>query len=79
MADRHFRPNDACRFLQDEFGIRRSPGTLAKARCWGGDAPKFRRLGRSIYYAECDLKAWAERALGTTYRNTGDAGQPSTR
>lgn len=72
MAERHFRPVDACRFLLEEFGIKRAPGTLAKARCWGGDAPEFRRLGRAVYYAEADLRAWAERSLGTSFRNTSD-------
>lgn len=72
MAEKHLRPNEACSFLQSEYNIQRAPATFAKARCVGGDAPKFRRLGRAIYYAETDLRAWAERMLGTAYRTTSE-------
>lgn len=74
MTKKHLRPREASQFLNDEFGIRRAASTLAKQRCWGGDAPNFRRIGRAIYYSESDLRTWAERALGTAYRNTSDSG-----
>jgi hypothetical protein len=73
-AGRHYRPEAACRFLLDMFGIKRTEGTFAKARSIGGDAPPFRRVGRNIYYAESDLRAWAEGNLGTAYRSTSDPG-----
>ena len=73
-AERHYRPEAACRFLLDKFGIKRTEGTFAKARSVGGDAPRFRRVGRNIYYAESDLRAWAEGKLGTAYRSTSDPG-----
>ena len=74
-AERHYRPEAACRFLLDKFGIKRTQGTFAKARSVGGDAPRFRRVGRNIYYAESDLRAWAEGNLGTAYRSTADPGR----
>jgi hypothetical protein len=73
-AERHYPPEAACHFLYKEYGIKRTEGTLAKARCAGGDAPHFRRLGRHIYYAESDLRSWAEERLGTVYRTTSDPG-----
>ena len=50
MAEKHLRPSEASKYLMDVFGIRRATSTLAKQRCWGGDAPTFRRLGRAISY-----------------------------
>jgi hypothetical protein len=74
-AEKHYAPEAACRFLHDKFGIKRTEGTFAKARSVGGDAPCFRRVGRNIYYAERDLRAWAEGRLGTAYRSTSDPGR----
>jgi hypothetical protein len=73
-AERHYPPEPACRFLFDNYGIKRTAGTLAKARCVGGNAPRYRRLGRQIYYAESDLRSWAENELATAYRTTSDPG-----
>jgi hypothetical protein len=65
-------PPETCAFLFEEFGIRRTPATLAKQRVIGGNAPPYRKLNRSIYYAISDLRDWATRALGIRYRTTTD-------
>jgi hypothetical protein len=36
-----------------------SPRTLEKWRVLG-QGPAFRKFGRKVVYAECDLEAWAE-------------------
>ncbi len=73
MNEKHFRPHEASQYLLQNFGIQRAVGTLAKGRCLGGNVPAFRRVGRAIYYAESDLRQWAEMALSTTYRTTSDS------
>jgi hypothetical protein len=65
-------PPDACKFLLEQFGIQRTPATLAKQRVVGGNAPPYRKLNRNIYYSVADLRAWAETALNTRYRTTSD-------
>lgn len=72
MSEKHRRPEASVQFLKEEYGIETTVGTLAKARCTGGDTPPFRKVGRAIYYAESDLRAWAEKVLGPSFRNTSD-------
>jgi hypothetical protein len=72
MPSQFLPPPLACKFLLDEFGIRRTPATLAKQRVIGGNAPPYRKLGRSVYYALSDLSDWATRALNTRHRTTSD-------
>jgi hypothetical protein len=40
---------EACEYLLENHGIRRSPGTLAKQACLGG-GPGFQSVGRSVIY-----------------------------
>ena len=72
MPSQFLPPPLACKFLLDEFGIKRTPATLAKQRVTGGNAPPYRKLGRSVFYALSDLSDWASRALNTPHRTTSD-------
>jgi hypothetical protein len=78
MATQYLPPQDACEFLYKEYGIRRTPATLAKLRVVGGNAPPYRKLNRSIYYSSNDLRDWAEAGLNTRYHATSDRGTPAT-
>jgi hypothetical protein len=72
MLAQFLPPPEACQFLFSEYGIKRTPATLAKQRVLGGNTPPYRKLNRSIYYSVADLQAWAEAALNTRYRTTSD-------
>jgi hypothetical protein len=65
-------PPAACEFLLDEYGIKRSPATLAKQRVVGGNAPPFRKANRAILYAVVDLRDWADAQLNARYRTTSE-------
>jgi hypothetical protein len=65
-------PPETCKFLLDEYGIKRTPATLAKQRVIGGNAPPFHKLNRSIYYSVADLRDWVTTALGTCRRTTSN-------
>lgn len=67
-------PNRACDLLSEEFGIRRTPSTLAKLRCIGG-SPVFLKAGRAVLYPEDALRDWARSLLSAPRRNTSDARQ----
>ena len=45
-----------------------SPRTLEKQRVIGG-GPRFRKFGRRVLYAVCDLEAWAN---ARTFETTSD-------
>jgi len=77
MPDRYLTPPEACRFLLEEYGIRRTPATLAKGRVMGGNVPPYRKVNRSVLYALADLRAWASAALSVKRRTTSDPAEPS--
>jgi hypothetical protein len=66
-------PNLACQLLNDEFGIRRTPATMAKLRCLGG-SPEYQKAGRAVLYSENALREWAHSMLSAPRRNTSDKG-----
>jgi hypothetical protein len=72
MRPQFLTPPESCAFLLEEYGIKRTPATLAKQRVIGGNAPPYRKLNRSIYYAISDLRNWATGALDIRYRTTSD-------
>ena len=53
---------EAARYLCEEWGIPRSPKTLAKHAVTGG-GPAFRRAGRVPLYDIKDLDDWAREVL----------------
>ncbi len=77
MPAQFLPPPLACKFLLDEFGIKRTPATLAKQRVLGGNAPPYRKLGRNVFYAISDLSDWATRSLNTRHRSTSDRSSES--
>jgi hypothetical protein len=72
MRPQFLTPPETCRFLLEEYGVRRSPRTLAKQRVIGGNTPPYRKLNRNIYYAVGDLRDWATTALSRRHRTTSD-------
>jgi hypothetical protein len=78
MLNPFLPPPAACKFLLDEYGIKRSPATLAKQRVVGGNAPPFRKANRAILYAVIDLRDWANAQLSARYRTTSEYGTDDT-
>jgi hypothetical protein len=76
MRAEFLTPPETCAFLREQFGIKRTPGTLAKQRVTGGNTPPYRKLSRNVYYSVTDLRDWATSALSTRHRTTSD-GAPS--
>jgi hypothetical protein len=72
MSAQFLPPPAACSFLFNEYGVKRTPATLAKQRVRGGYTPPYRKLGRNVYYAVSDLRDWATGALNTCHRTTSD-------
>jgi hypothetical protein len=73
MRPEFLTPRQTCTFLLEEYGIKRTPATLAKQRVIGGNAPPYRKLSRNIYYSVADLRDWVTTALGTRHRTTSDS------
>jgi len=70
MSD-FLRSAHASRYLEETYGIRAKPATLAKWRsCRGG--PRFRYDGRFAIYAVKELDDWAHQRLGRAVRSTSD-------
>jgi hypothetical protein len=63
---------EASSFLEEQFGVKRSPGTLAKGRVVGGCNPPHRKLGRAVLYDPHDLSHWVEETLSAPRRSTSD-------
>jgi hypothetical protein len=72
MSPQFLTPPEACALLLEEFGIRRTPSSLAKLRVTGGNAPPYRKVNRRVYYAVDDLREWAIAALGMRHWTTHD-------
>ena len=76
MPEAHLTPPEACAFLRENFGVRRTPATLAKHRVTG-EGPAFRKLNRAVLYSPTDLLAWASDALSVKRGSTSDLGRAS--
>jgi hypothetical protein len=63
---------EASQYLLEQYGIRRSPGTLAKYACVGG-GPVFRRVGRDVIYDPPALDAYANEITSGPMRSTAAA------
>lgn len=59
-------------YLRKEHGINRAPATLNKLRTVGG-GPKFRRVGRHIFYVPASLDEWAASLLSVEMASTSQA------
>ncbi len=70
----YFRTPPASVYLFEVWGIRRSPRTLAKQRCVGGNGPPFRKVGRDVVYERGALDGWAALQISeTSFQNTAEA------
>ena len=64
----------ACDYLFDNFGIKRSPSTMAKLACIGG-GPKFQLANRTPLYPVDELDKWALSILSPLKASTSDTGE----
>lgn len=55
----NLRPRQASQYLMEAHNVSRTPSTLAKMRC-AGAGPRFRKVGRFIFYVVEDLDHWIE-------------------
>ncbi len=75
----YFRTPGASTYLFETWGVRRSPRTLAKQRCVGGNGPPFRKVGRDVVYERGALDGWAAIQISeTSFRNTAEAKAATT-
>lgn len=58
---KHFRPEQAVKYLKQEHGIETTEGTLSVWRC-KGRGPRACKLGAKIYYRDSDLDFWVNTA-----------------
>jgi hypothetical protein len=63
------RSNDASKYLEEKYGIRRSPATLNKYASVGG-GPLFRKAGRDRIYDLNDLDDYAAEISSGPMRTT---------
>jgi hypothetical protein len=68
--------NEASKYLDAVWGVRRAPSTLAKLAVTGG-GPIFRRAGRVPLYSTDDLDKWVASKLSSAMRSTSDACSPN--
>lgn len=64
---------EASTFLEAEFGVKRSPGTLAKGRVVGGCNPPHRKFGRAVLYDPDDLRRWVEETISAPRHSTSES------
>ena len=67
------RRTHASKYLQDNWGISRTPGTLAKLAVVGG-GPRYQLDGRIPLYPQDELDKWAKTALSPLKNSTSDEG-----
>jgi hypothetical protein len=63
---------EAAAFLAERNSPVKTTSTLEAMRTRGG-GPAFRRLGRAVRYAECDLLAWLEQIMSGPLHSTTEA------
>jgi hypothetical protein len=64
---------EASTFLDEQFGVKRSPGTLAKGRVVGGCNPPHRKFGRAVLYDPDDLRRWVGETLSAPRHSTSES------
>ena len=68
---RRFNRADASAYLRDDWGVHRSPRTLAKEACQGG-GPPMEYAGRFPLYPQDGLDEWAAAKIGPRVRSTSE-------
>ena len=71
---RRLRRKEASAYLRDEWGIIRTPNTLAKLATIGG-GPPFEKDGRFPLHTEEGLDEWARAQLSPVVRSTAELAQ----
>jgi hypothetical protein len=71
MDQRPLNRREASDYLLNKYGIRRSPGTLAKLACVGG-GPAFRKANRAVIYEPAALDAFAGQIMSPPKRSTSE-------
>ncbi len=72
VQERHLmNREDAAEYVQHKFGIRCSPGILAK-RAHRGTGPAFRKFGREILYSYRDIDRWVMEGLAGPFKSTSE-------
>jgi hypothetical protein len=72
---RFLRRKAASHYLEEAWGVTRTPSTLAKYAVIGG-GPIFRRAGRVPLYLTDDLDEWVASKLSAPMRSTSDTASP---
>jgi hypothetical protein len=62
---------EACKFLDMEYGLKRTPRTLAK-EAFLGIGPRFYHLGRAVRMLPDDLRAYAQAKIGPRVASTSE-------
>jgi hypothetical protein len=65
------RRADAAQYLQQNYGLRCAPQTLAKLAVVGG-GPKYHLAGRTPLYEPPDLDEYAKSKIGAPRRSTSE-------
>ena len=68
---RRLNRREASRYLEREWGIKRTVTTLAKLACLGG-GPRFQKDGRIPLHTEEWLDEWAREQLGPPVLSTSE-------
>ncbi len=71
---RRLRRKEASAYLRDEWGLSRTPKTLAKLATIGG-GPPFEKDGRVPLYTPPVLDAWARSQLSPLVHSTAELAQ----
>ena len=72
MSSLRYRNRDqASRYLEGEWGLKRSPNYLAKLAVVGG-GPAFRKANRTPLYTQEDLDSYAEGVIGPRVHSTSE-------
>jgi hypothetical protein len=69
---------DACRYMREEHGLKRTPGTMAKYRSVGGGPRFYPGAGRPQYDPD-DLDEWVLEQLGSPVTSTAEYPKDETR
>jgi hypothetical protein len=68
---RMLRRTDAAKYIEEKWGARYSPKTLAKLAVVGG-GPKFRKAGRIPLYEQPHLDDWVRAKLSSLVSSTSE-------
>ena len=68
----NLRRKDASQYLNDVWGLRRAPSTLAVIACRRSDGPKMVYHGRTCLYPIAALDAYAREILSSPVRSTSE-------